>query len=57
MTGAQILQSCRDIAQRQYEGDAAGAAQHEIELLRTKVLELAKKLEEQRAQAQEPVHG
>jgi hypothetical protein len=44
MNGLQIIENCRSIAQRQYEGDAAGAAQHEIELLRTKVLELSKQL-------------
>lgn len=45
MTGQQIVDNCRDIAARQYEGDESGARQCEIDLLRTKVLELSKKLE------------
>lgn len=56
MTGLQIIQNCRDIAARQFEGDRTGAAQCEIELLRTKVLELSKKLEILRTQ-EEPAHG
>jgi hypothetical protein len=42
--GQQIVDTCRSIAQKQFESDPAGAAQCEIELLRTKVLELTKKL-------------
>ena len=52
MTGQQIIATCRDIAARQFEGDPTGAMHHEIELLRTKVLELSAKVEQHAAQAQ-----
>jgi hypothetical protein len=45
MNGQQLIDTCRDIAARQFEGDPVGAAQCEIELLRTKVLELAQRVE------------
>jgi hypothetical protein len=53
MTGEQIVDTCRDIAARQFEGDPLGAAQHEIELLRTKVLELSKVAAQLRADLRE----
>lgn len=42
--GLQLIDNCREIAQRQFPSEPTGAAQCEIELLRTKVLELSKKL-------------
>jgi hypothetical protein len=46
MNGQQLIDTCRDIAARQFEGDPVGAAQCENELLRTKVLELAMRVEQ-----------
>lgn len=40
MSGQRIVDTCRALAQQQYPDDQAGAARHEIGLLRTKVLEL-----------------
>lgn len=57
MTGQQIVENCHSIAARQYEGDAPGAAACEIELLRTKILELSKKLEVRAEEAAEATHA
>jgi hypothetical protein len=46
MNGQRLIDNCHAIAKQQYPDDHAGAQKHEIELLRTKVLELAKKLEQ-----------
>jgi hypothetical protein len=51
-SGQQIIDNCRDIAARQYAGDLAGAARCEIELLRTKVLELSAQVARSRAGAE-----
>lgn len=61
MTGQQIVDNCHAIAERQYpEADLAGLharALCEIMFLRTKVLELSKKLEVQAEEAEEATHG
>lgn len=55
MNGQQILDSCREIARRQYEGESDLArVTFENDLLRTKVLELAKKLADVQATEQQP---
>lgn len=51
--GQRIVDTCHDIARRQYEDDAAGAAKCEIDLLRTKVLELSKSMQQLRADMRE----
>lgn len=47
MNGEAIVRNVADIAKRQYDGESElAAARFEIDLLRTKVLEFAKKVAE-----------
>lgn len=53
MIGQRIIDNCADIARRQYEGEPELArVMFENDLLRTKVLELAKMLAEAQARAE-----
>lgn len=44
MNGQQIVDTCESIAARQFSENRLGAALYEITLLRTKVLELARRV-------------
>lgn len=45
LSGPQIVENCRQIAERQYPDDDKGARDFEIQLLRTKVLELKRRVD------------
>lgn len=59
MNGQQIIDNCHDLAKRQFPEDGApmGRALCEVDLLRTKVLELAKRIADAQRDAKEDARG